>query len=672
MSMLDTYNIWLISIVAATGTMLVAAFIFIFYIYLISRLPDAVWLKNLKERVLDQEAKRDELSIKNEELHNNFLEIESAMRDAEDAMSRAVEEKNRAEIWLQENAEDIANIEVWKQAIVELRESGEEARQQLADTQQERLDAEEKKQAAEFALSQLENATAEAKNNKNLLEEQSNNLKQQITEYNIKIVEIRAEFVQQQTKLQNLKEELSRLQTKIEAAELQLNSCNANRREAENAVNEASSRLTGIKDEIEAHKRTLGAMGDMVSNMETQIKRHQPPALLERLEDFHRPILELPPHYSFSSDDEQRLLQHFTEKLVTAGYVFHERTIHAFHTSLKISDISPLVVLAGISGTGKSQLPRLYAKYMGMHFMNVAVQPRWDAPEDLFGFYNYMEHRYKATELARALRQMDMFYHSANNQDEKELQGGMLLVLLDEMNLARVEYYFSEMLSKLEMRDRSLVGDEEMHALSAIQIQAGSLSQEDGVDNKPLFVGYNVLFVGTMNEDETTQALSDKVIDRSNVLRFGRPGNTTASVLTEEIDMERILIKNDNWNRWIKQELDSSSSLRLNSFCKKLNEALEMVGRPFGHRIHQAIYQYIANYPDWVPNSFEKAFADQLEQKILPKLRGLSHDTDDHLGTVLNVIGEIIDELDDADLGRAFNDAKDLSIFDFKGVNRAI
>ena len=91
------------------------------------------------------------------------------------------------------------------------------------------------------------------------------------------------------------------------------------------------------------------------------------------------------------------------------GLRFNDRVLRAFHTSLKVADVSPLVVLAGISGTGKSELPRRYAEAMGIQFLNIAVQPRWDSPQDMFGFYNYLEGRYRATELARALVQMDPF-----------------------------------------------------------------------------------------------------------------------------------------------------------------------------------------------------------------------------------------------------------------------
>ena len=307
---------------------------------------------------------------------------------------------------------------------------------------------------------------------------------------------------------------------------------------------------------------------------------------------------------------------------------------------------------------------------MGMQFLNVSVQPRWDAPEDLFGFYNYMEHRYKTTELARALRQMDFHYHPADKDtNDKDIQNGVLLVLLDEMNLARVEYYFSELLSKLEMRSSSQLTDEAMYERSAIQIQAGSLKDGNEDQNRPLFVGYDVLFVGTMNEDETTQALSDKVLDRANVLRFGKPAKCKLVEIEETAGNEGEFLDRTEWNDWI-ASVDDDDSIYIQDLCNEINDALQTVGRAFGYRIHQAIDQYVANYPKWVDNRRNKAFSDQIEQKILPKLRGLSRDTDDGLENVFNVIGDIIVTLGDPELEEAFNVAIEKPVFDFKGVNR--
>jgi len=153
--------------------------------------------------------------------------------------------------------------------------------------------------------------------------------------------------------------------------------------------------------------------------------------------------------------DEIQSLDRVEKHLAPLNLRFNPRVIKRFHTCLKTSRISPLTVLAGISGTGKSLLPQRYAEAMGIHFLKLAVQPRWDSPQDLLGFYNYLEKRYKATDLARALVRMDEHTDLTDLMNaESSTSDRVLLVLLDEMNLARVEYYFSEFLSRLEGRPR--------------------------------------------------------------------------------------------------------------------------------------------------------------------------------------------------------------------------
>lgn len=104
-----------------------------------------------------------------------------------------------------------------------------------------------------------------------------------------------------------------------------------------------------------------------------------------------------------NKESESNTLENFYRELTDAGYIFNKRTIRSFHTALKCQSINPLTVLAGVSGTGKTLLPILYSRYMGMLQLIISVQPRWDSPQDLFGFYNYLERQYKATELSRLL-----------------------------------------------------------------------------------------------------------------------------------------------------------------------------------------------------------------------------------------------------------------------------
>lgn len=369
--------------------------------------------------------------------------------------------------------------------------------------------------------------------------------------------------------------------------------------------------------------------------------------------------------------DERALLTSTAEYIKGQKLNFPERVLNAFHTALKINDISPLVVLAGISGTGKSELPRRYAEGMGIHSVILAVQPRWDSPQDLFGFYNYLESRYKATELARAMVQFELY-----NRPSWPLPGDwnysrsdrMLLVLLDEMNLARVEYYFSEFLSRLETRRGINLDSKEERAKAEIALEMGSLHK--GEKSIRLFPGQNVLFSGTMNEDETTQALSDKVLDRACVMRFGRPRQ-----LSEQDDTPRTIpntngLTFDQWKSFYRSTLSATERDQVNRWINRLNDAMDQINRPFGHRVAQAIHAYVANYPDWVQNRIHLAMADQIEQRIMPKLRGVEVADADR---PLRQIQAVIEECEDKLLLDVFKQGADSQqqIFIWRGLDRA-
>ena len=361
---------------------------------------------------------------------------------------------------------------------------------------------------------------------------------------------------------------------------------------------------------------------------------------------------------------ERVWLANFKKNLEDSGIVFHDRVVNAFHTCLKIADASPLLVLAGISGTGKSLLPELYARAIGMNFLQVAVQPRWDSPQDMFGFYDYMTARFKATELSRLLWLNDNW----NNGTVAKNHPGMNLVLLDEMNLARVEYYFSDMLSKLETRRGLNPKDADARRAAEVVLDCGF--GEDAV--RRIFVGNNTLFVGTMNEDESTQMLSDKVVDRSNIIRFGKPKNVGAKPdkgkffgLCAEVNAMR----SEDWGKEIHDPDDQVVDL-----LNEINGEMEKLGRPFAIRTAYSVRSYIANYPKGTVDgiSAEKAaLSDQVEMKILPKLNGVDKQ-DAQVVDALNKLSNKLEGKIDDGLSKAFDDAikKEEPFFRWLGVSR--
>ena len=425
----------------------------------------------------------------------------------------------------------------------------------------------------------------------------------------------------------------------------------------------AKAELMGFQNSIEQLK-------DLAKGMQANLERAGVGQvdIAKALEDLAQPALKFPFRHSANLDENAALCQ-LDEHLRKKGLQYSERVQLAFHTSLKAAHINPLVVLAGVSGTGKSALPMAYAEATGMNFMSLAVQPGWSGPQDLLGFYNYLERKYKATELARALAQMSKFSTEdlpcLNIESRKEQ---MLLLLLDEMNLARIEYYFSDFLSRLEQRRGRNIEDAQRRREVSLLVDAGSLPATEKA--RFIFPDFNVLFVGTMNEDESTQSLSDKVIDRANVLRFGAPKVLTAAPAPTVAPTADFLPRT-TWEKWVK----SYSGNGFDNECTiltQLNQALETVNRPFGHRVYRAVLDYIANYPgaQTDPGRRRNALADQMEQKIIPKLRGLDTQ-DDTTAQCLDKLGQTILTLQDQELAEAFTRARHQHLFEWFGVKRS-
>ncbi len=433
-------------------------------------------------------------------------------------------------------------------------------------------------------------------------------------------------------------------------------------------------RLRAELQSLETWRNTLTAL---LQKIEADLKRVHPQASGEdRYRDLWEPLPFAPlPTRTIpkpkAKDAETGALEATAAYLESHGLQYPKRVLHAFHAALKTADMSPLVVLAGISGTGKSLLPKRYSEAMGIHMVSLAVQPRWDSPQDLFGFFNHLEGRYKATELARAMVQFERYNRPSWKLPadwNHERDDRMLLVLLDEMNLARVEYYFSEFLSKLETRRSILNTEADARSRDPVEIALDTGSLREGEHNIRLYPGRNLLFTGTMNEDESTQSLSDKVLDRACVLRFGRPAKMASAQAQTQLAAEKNGLAYDTWRLWCEPDLSSADEKKVNAWIGELNDAMEQIGKPFAHRVHQAILAYAGNYPR-ESNRVQLAMADQIEQRIMPKLRGLELEGNQE---ALDAIKKVIKQADDAALMKAFEAAAEhhSGTFLWRGLDR--
>lgn len=413
--------------------------------------------------------------------------------------------------------------------------------------------------------------------------------------------------------------------------------------------------------QIEALKEKAGMTAGAGATGEDPLAelKSLPPALLG--------VREWPEHAA--NELETDALHRVSAHMKAHGLEYHNRAIRAFHTAIKVNETTQMAVLAGISGTGKSQLPRQYAQAMGIGFLQVPVQPRWDSPQDLMGFYNYIEGKFRPTDLARALYHLDKWNGPAESQD---LQERMMLVLLDEMNLARVEYYFSDFLSRLESRPGIDRADrQELRKDAELELE---IPMPNGETTPRIFPGYNVLFAGTMNEDESTQSLSDKVVDRANVMRFAAPKTIKAETGQGRPAVTKALSRTQ-WRRWVKGvEALGSERARVEAHVEKMVGYMTALGRPFGHRLGRAMMAYAANYPeDNGRRDIPTALADQVEMRLLPKLRGVEMET---AGNAIGQLAEYVQtDLNDPTLADAIRDSARLADestgqFVWRGVTR--
>ena len=164
----------------------------------------------------------------------------------------------------------------------------------------------------------------------------------------------------------------------------------------------------------------------------------------------------------------------------TEGMSITDRSLRRYHLSLQTRGF---VVLCGVSGSGKTWLAEAYARAVGAEHSLVAVAPNWTTNEDLLGYVNPISGEYQDTTFSLFLRAAAAEFQSATQEDRDPQP---YHVVLDEMNLARVEYYFAKFLSAMEVRAR--------HTTATIELAPAD----------ELLLTPNLFFVGTVNVDETT------------------------------------------------------------------------------------------------------------------------------------------------------------------------
>ena len=304
-----------------------------------------------------------------------------------------------------------------------------------------------------------------------------------------------------------------------------------------------------------------------------------------------------PPKFNLSTKET---VDHIKSYIAYKGYSYEDNLIENFYLSLKSK---PFTILAGTSGTGKTRLVKLFAEAVGATEANgrykmVSVRPDWSDGSDLFG-HTDLNGNFTEGPVCSA-------FDAAVSEPDKPV-----FLCLDEMNLARVEYYLSDFLSVIESRERRDDG----------KITTSAIAQyENGIPD-------NLYLVGTVNMDETTFPFSKKVLDRANTIEFNyvelvpKFEGTLSPVKT--LDVPNRFLQTE----YLVLERDCADEQAfVTQICDKLqqiNEILRKANAHVGYRVRDEIVFYMINNKK-AGNMLteEQAFDNEIMQKILPRIQG--------------------------------------------------
>lgn len=326
------------------------------------------------------------------------------------------------------------------------------------------------------------------------------------------------------------------------------------------------------------------------------------------------PEFSLPTSTSKRFTKENQIIQHIHKFCLSKGFQYDIKDIANFYLALKTK---PLVILAGISGTGKTQLVRLFAEAIGYgdadHCMIIPVKPDWTDNGDLIGYNNLGQ-------VFEKKKVIDIILKAKENPDEP------FFIILDEMNLARVEHYFSDFLSIMETRKFDEEGDIKTDAL--LRDNDVGMNTPDREKLIDLGIPKNLYVVGTVNMDETTFPFSKKVLDRANSIEMNR---VYLEFKPRSADVQPL---NNIYNDFLECTKINSSHLTeeeitelkpVISKLSEINDCLKMADLQFAYRIRDEICFYMLNsklVQETV--AWEDALDYQIMQKVLPRIQGSS------------------------------------------------
>lgn len=278
--------------------------------------------------------------------------------------------------------------------------------------------------------------------------------------------------------------------------------------------------------------------------------------------------------YEYPVYDNDISLQEFTEgyryfAASQMGLYYPQEIVRRFVAGMAASK---LLILEGISGTGKTSLPYSFSRYLDNPSTIVSVQPNFRDRSELLGYFNEFAKRFNETEFLRAL------YEADYREDPS-------LIVLDEMNLARIEYYFAEMLSVLEMPSK----EEWVLDLVPTEWEGDPKKLTDG----KIQVADSLWFVGTANNDDSTFTITDKVYDRAIPIEL----NERADEFTCEPQAEVHVTAKHLEEMFEQAKIDYPISDEMLEKMQKLDQYLiTRFKLSFGNRIVKQMYDFVPVY----------------------------------------------------------------------------
>ena len=335
------------------------------------------------------------------------------------------------------------------------------------------------------------------------------------------------------------------------------------------------------------------------------------------------PALRLP-EYEMPAEGRKPLTQDaFFERFVShvreCGFKYDRDDLLAFHLSAK--ERAP-VILGGVSGSGKSSLPVLYAEALAgeeadkKRYLAVDVNPSWTGPQDLLGYTDALEHRF----IPAASGLVGQMIRASHAHDNLKGFAPVFSVCLEELNLAQPEHYLADVIQAISRAPGN---------------QFIRVFDPDAVRGDDLFRPYarlelspNLIFVGTVTSDETTRPLSIRFLDRCNFIEFVVGEDLPVLPMTAQTGASVVqgsaVLQSDR-DRWAQNtdELARARNVlgRTRKILGEIQPELIVLGCGLTPRRQTSICRFIANAQSLC--NFDKALDMQLRQRILPQIRRL-------------------------------------------------